>query len=116
MLLILIVVFLSSVGQILLKQGVSSIRLGDGVFSALRFGFGCATNYFVILGLACYALGAFLWLLVLKISNLSVAYPMISLTYPLVVFLSYLLFREPISLRQVIGIVAIMLGVSLIYR
>ncbi|KUK14704.1 MAG: EamA family transporter [Synergistetes bacterium] len=110
------VVFLSSLGQVLLKGGVSGIAFKGGLNSLLSFALDCAKNYVVVLGLLCYALGAFLWLLVLKLSDLSVAYPMISLTYPIVVFFSFLLFGETITLRQLIGIVAIMLGVSLVYR
>lgn len=110
------VVFVSSLGQILLKVGVSSVNFGGTLSFLLSFGIDCAKNYIVILGLFCYALGAFLWLLVLKLSELSVAYPMVSLTYPIVVFLSFTLFGGSITLRQVIGIVAIMVGVSLVYR
>jgi len=110
------VISLSSLGQILLKGGVSSIAVKEGANALLSFGVSCAKSYAVILGLLCYALGAFLWLLVLKLFDLSVAYPMVSLTYPIVVFLSFLLFGEPITLRQVMGIIAIMIGVSLVYR
>ncbi|MCX8128410.1 MAG: EamA family transporter [Synergistetes bacterium] len=82
----------------------------------MSFGVDCAKSYVVLLGLLCYALGAFFWLLVLKLSDLSVAYPMVSLTYPVVLFLSFILFGETITFRQIIGIAAIMVGVSLVYR
>lgn len=110
------VVSLSSLGQILLKGGVSTIELKGGFGSLLSFGIDCVRNYAIVLGLVCYALGTFLWLMVLKLLDLSVAYPMISLTYPVVVFLSFLVFGEPVTLRQMIGIVAIIIGVSLVYR
>jgi len=98
-------------------MGVSPLSLDlRNLNSILIFGLDCAKSYLVILGLFCYALGAFLWLLVLKVSDLGVAYPMISLTYPIILILSHILFHEVVTLRQVIGVLAIVIGISLVYR
>lgn len=56
------------------------------------------------------------WMIVLKKLPLSFAYPFISLTFPLVVLGSVLIFGEKVSAMQVLGLVLIVVGVSLYVR
>ncbi|MCA9971593.1 MAG: hypothetical protein KC425_15320 [Anaerolineales bacterium] len=68
------------------------------------------------IGLVMYGLSAVSWLWVLARAQLSYAYPILSLSYPIVVGLSAVFFGETISLLRWIGVGFIILGVSLLAR
>jgi multidrug transporter EmrE-like cation transporter len=114
--LILINVVLGSVGQISLKYGASQLGKGHaaaaatGLVGALK---GMFTPY-ILLGLALYAVSAVIWIRILKQVNLSFAYPMISLSYVVVVLLSVKFFGEKLSPLMISGLALVCFGVSLI--
>ena len=62
----------------------------------------------VLLGVA-----MLLWLLVLRVVPVSVAYPMLSLNFVLVAIAARLIWRESYSLQQWFGTLAIVAGVAL---
>ncbi|WP_052835385.1 EamA family transporter [Syntrophaceticus schinkii] len=70
----------------------------------------------VLIAFAFYAAGFFTWMKALTRENLSYVYPMVSLSYILVLFYSYFLFKEPITLNKFMGIVLIIGGVIFINR
>jgi drug/metabolite transporter (DMT)-like permease len=70
----------------------------------------------VIGGLACYALGAVFWLTVLSRVPLSLAYPMLALTYVAIPLLAWLLLGESVSGLRWVGIGVICAGVLLVAR
>ncbi|WP_433744920.1 EamA family transporter [Falsibacillus pallidus] len=107
-LLILVSVFLSAGGQIVLKLGANHPSTRDGIL-----GFFTLYN---ILGLGLYGLSAVMWMLVLRKVELSYAYPMVSLGYVLVVIASYYIFGESINTLRVAGLVFIMIGIVFISR
>ena len=63
-----------------------------------------------------YGLSAVCWLWVLARAQLSLAYPILSLTFPIVLGLSALLFAEVISPMRWAGVGIIVIGVSLLAR
>jgi len=63
-----------------------------------------------------YALSALCWLWVLARAHLSLAYPILSLTFPIVLSLSAYLFAEVISPMRWAGVGIIVVGVSLLAR
>ncbi len=63
-----------------------------------------------------YGLSAICWLWVLSRAQLSFAYPMLSLTFPIVVALSAVLFSESILPMRWAGVGVIVFGVSLLAR
>ncbi len=63
-----------------------------------------------------YGLSAICWLWVLSRAQLSFAYPMLSLTFPIVVGLSAVLFSESILAMRWAGVGVIVIGVSLLAR
>jgi multidrug transporter EmrE-like cation transporter len=69
------------------------------------------------LGALSYATSFVLWLVVLAKVPLSVAYPIaVGVTIAVSTLLAWLLLREPISLRMLIGIALIVVGVTLVSR
>jgi multidrug transporter EmrE-like cation transporter len=70
----------------------------------------------VIIGLLFYAVSTVFWLIALSKIELSVAYPMLSMGYILLMILSYFLLNESITMYKVIGTLLVVAGVTLISR
>lgn len=104
-------------GQLALKQGmtkVGMISVEIGTLPPLLLK--AFLTPFVLLGLALYIISAMMWLIVLSRVDLSFAYPMVAIGYIIVVFLSWLLFKEDVTVLRILGCLAIALGVTLISR
>lgn len=114
LLLALVSILLSSVGQLLLKQGLNSLQ--NPGLSALSFLLTALTNLTVLSGLAAYGLGAIVWLLALRQSPLSLIYPLVSLSYVAVAAGSVLLLGEAMPPQRIAGLAVIILGVVLVAR
>lgn len=72
------------------------------------------TNYYVIGGCVLYAISAFIFIPALRGGELSVLYPLVSLTYVWVALLSMKLLGERMNPTKWAGILFIIIGVSLI--
>ena len=70
----------------------------------------------VLLGLLFYTVGTVFWLIALSKIELSVAYPMLSLGYILLMILSYFLLNETITIYKIAGTLLVIVGVTLISR
>jgi len=68
------------------------------------------TNWQVALGIGCAVLAAFCWILAVSKSSLSFAYPFMGLAIVLVLALSPTILKEPVSIRQWIGVLIVCLG------
>lgn len=71
---------------------------------------------FSLIGIMFYAISAIFWMLALTKIELSVAYPMLSIGYILIFFISILLFNEPFKVIRLLGVLLITTGVYLISR
>lgn len=114
---ILISVVTSTVGQLLLKQGMNV--MGAITLSAnqiLSTTWKMVTNPYVFIGLAIYLAGTVFWMAALSRVDLSYAYPFASLSYVVMLVASWMMFDEKITLGRVIGTVVIGIGVLFIYR
>ncbi len=108
-LLLLIAIVLGVMAQLQLKQGMSqrpNFRLKD---LTLLTG-----NFPVLAGLSCFGISILLYLQALANLNLSVAYPTVSLGYVLVIIMSKVCFKEPISQTRWISVFIICAGVTLV--
>ncbi|UCH35512.1 MAG: multidrug resistance protein [Armatimonadota bacterium] len=119
LLLVFIAVVLASFGQIAMKHGMNLTgSLGPSPGVTILFGLLKAVfTPYVFLGLALYAISAMFWLMVLKqAQELSYVYPLIGSTYVIVLLLSWLFFKEHITLVRSVGVVLICLGVVFVAR
>ncbi len=108
-LLLLIAIVFAVMTQLLLKQGMlrrPNFRLKD--LAAL------AGNFPVLGGFICLGISILLYLQALSHLNLSVAYPTVSLGYVLVIIMSKVCFKEPISPTRWISVFIICAGVALV--
>ena len=92
--------------------GEVNLNLGNFLSTVIQI----FTRPFVILGLVLYAIGTIFWLTALSKVELSFAYPMLSLGYVLILFLSWILLGEKVSLIRFSGIALICLGLFLIVK
>lgn len=108
MLKILIYVGFSVGGLILLKIGTSNqfeLGITNGVFNL-------KINIYLLLGMLLYIMSFVTSLIAMKSMNLSFFYPVSAgLGYVCVCILSYFVLKESISLRQLIGMSLILVGV-----
>ena len=116
-LLILTCVVLGVCGQLLLKHGMSADPdKVDRVVEIIPRLTKAFLSPVVLAGFALYFLSATLWLIVLTRNELSYAYPMLSMGYVLVVFLSRMLFHEAVTGTRILGTLVVVFGVYLISR
>jgi drug/metabolite transporter (DMT)-like permease len=67
-------------------------------------------------GFLFYGLSSIIWLWVLSRVQISYAYPILALAFPIVVIFSVLLFGESVSLARWVGVSTIVVGVFLLAR
>jgi drug/metabolite transporter (DMT)-like permease len=109
-------VLLGSFGQICMKLGLQGVPVvetspGGTVLGALTW----MLRPWVAAGLGLYATSTLIWLLIISRVRLSVAYPMISISYILVTVLSASVLHEKVAWPLAIpGLTCITLGVTLI--
>lgn len=117
--LILFNVMLAAVGQIVLKVGTQQlggalVKPGATIIGTVLGAVRAMFTPYIFTGLMIYAFSAVTWIIILSRVNLSFAYPMISLSYVIVVILSAVLLRERVPLITIPGLILICIGVSLI--
>ena len=77
---------------------------------------GLVTDAPLIVGLALYGCGSALMILALRHGELSVLYPLISLSYVWVAILSVVIFHETMQPVKVAGIATVIAGVAILGR
>ena len=108
-------ILLAAVGQLLMKCGMRII----GVFSITSLPeklIPIFFNPYVFSGLSCFVISSVIWLVILSRTDLSLVYPMVSIAYIVVVFLSWIILKENVTALRWIGVAIICLGVYLISR
>lgn len=113
LILILLSVGLSAIAQIAMKSGVTgaSTPAATGVLGSY---ISMLTAPKVLLGLACYGLGALIWLRVLSMMDVSQAYPFVALGFVLTMALGFVLLGETPHLTRLLGAGFILVGVWLV--
>lgn len=115
--LIVFSVMLGSLGQICIKMGIGAgkIAIASSPIQTFVNILSAMIKPYSIIGLGLYVVSTFVWFLVVSRVKLSVAYPMISMSYILVVVLSAVILHEKVDWRFAIaGLLFISIGVSLI--
>ncbi len=115
--LILTGVLLNAVAQIVLKKGMSLIgNISVDLNSIIHMVLKATTNVYIYLGLFCYVLSFLVWLVVLSRTEVSYAYPFLSIGYIVAAIVGYFWLGESMTFYKVGGIALICCGVFLLYR
>jgi drug/metabolite transporter (DMT)-like permease len=101
-------------GQLILKYAIGRLNLNMDETGPIGYYVRLFTTPIVILGFFMYGLSSLVWLFILSKLPLSLAYPLVSMGYVLVVFFSWLLLREQVSMTRLAGVAVICLGVVLL--
>jgi len=110
-------VLLNALAQLFLKQGMRNIRPFSFVLkNLLSVGLEVALNFYILLGMVCYAFSIIVWLMVLSRVDVSYAYPLLSIGYIITALAGQFFLGESLGLERWIGIFVICLGVYLITR
>ena len=117
-----ILIMLTSIGlattaQLLLKAGMSRVGVITDVTAAggvVALALKVVTTWQVVAGLGLFGLSAVFWLVTLSRVPLSTAYPVVSLSYVLILVFSTLVLHERPSPAVWIGAVFIMSGIALV--
>jgi len=111
--LLLVSVAASVTGQLFLKIG--ALKLGKvNVSNAVNQILSIITTPELLIGLACYGLGAIAYILLLTRVNLSIAAPSASLVYVFSVLIGYFIFKESIPIVRLVGLSFIVGGIILV--
>lgn len=115
--LLMIAMCLTVTGELLLKTGMNrhgelNVSLSTLVPTAIKL----FTSPWVVGGFVFVFSGALFWLAVLSRWPLSLAYPLLSISYIIGIIASVLLLKEKVNLIQIAGVFVIILGVFLISR
>ncbi len=112
---VLICIVFTVVGQLLIKwQAMHAGNLPAAWPARASFFFNLVLNPWIMAGLASAVIAAFAWILAMTKLPISVAYPTMSLTYPLVMGLSWVMLGESLSVWRMIGAAFILAGVALL--
>jgi len=115
--LLLISVILTVLGQIFWKIGANQVgQIAISVSNFIPSTIKLFTNIWIILGCIILIVSSILWVVALTISDLSFAFPFLSLGYVLIFIVSWLLFHEQISILRLTGMILISLGIILVAK
>ena len=111
-------VLLNACAQLLLKAGTNALggaihlTAGNAVDTFLKV----ATQPPIIGGLACYGISLVVWIIGLSRTDVTIAYPMLSLGYVVGALGAWMFLGEIIPPQRMLAIGVIMLGVILLAR
>jgi len=115
--LILFTVFSNFLSQIMLKKGMTQIKLESlGAASLLQSLPSILLNIFVTGGLIVMVISMASHLLVLSKVDISYAYPFLGLSFVLVTAWGYFVLSEPMSVFKLAGVSLIVCGVALVAK
>jgi multidrug transporter EmrE-like cation transporter len=101
-------------GQLLLKFAIGRLSLSMDTAGPVGYYLRLFTTPLVLLGFLMYGFSSLIWLFILSKLPLSLAYPLVSMGYVLVVFFSWLLLHEHVNATRIAGVVVICVGVTLL--
>jgi len=107
-------VFFTVIGHLMLKHGMTKVGRINSISALPATIYRALGNPFVLFGLAVFVGTSMLWLVVLSRIKLSLAYPMLSMSYVLAIILAWLLLKEHIPWIRILGAFVIISGVCLV--
>jgi multidrug transporter EmrE-like cation transporter len=117
LLLVLVTAALTMVANLLLRSGIDAA--GGFTLGGLASTVASLLKLFMepkfVVGFVLYFMASVVWFRVVATEPLSVAYPLlVSCTFTLVTTGAVVVFSEPLTARQVLGLVVILAGIALI--
>lgn len=100
-------------GQLSMKAGMNKVGAieAEDIKQPFELIGRVVKSFWAVAGVALYAISAIFWLVALSRVPLSVAYPMVAAGYIVVVFYSWLVFKEQVRWFSWLGLALIVVGV-----
>ncbi|QJE01173.1 EamA family transporter [Massilia forsythiae] len=111
-------VLLNAAAQLLLKAGTNAmggaihLTAGNWFGTLLKIGM----QWPIIAGLGCYAVSVVVWIIGLSRTDVTIAYPMLSLGYVVSAFGAWMFLGEVVPPQRMLAIGVIIVGVVLLAR
>ncbi|MBC7456539.1 MAG: 4-amino-4-deoxy-L-arabinose transferase [Massilia sp.] len=111
-------VLLNAVAQLLLKAGTNALGGAIHLTAENWFATGIkvVTQLPILAGLVCYAISLVVWIIGLSRTDVTIAYPMLSLGYVVSAAGAWMFLGEVVSVQRLMAIGVIMVGVALLAR
>jgi multidrug transporter EmrE-like cation transporter len=110
-------VLLNAIAQLALKAATRRLGVLSPEHGGLvDMGLSIAAQPAVWFGLACYALSVVVWIVALSRTEVSVAYPFLSIGYVVTALVAWQCFGETLNPQRIAAIGLICAGVVLLYR
>lgn len=110
-------VTLNALAQIALRKTMQTIgTFPQSASDYFNFGYQLILNAWFITGMSLYAISIGLWMAVLGKTEVSLAYPFLSIGYIITAFIGYFFLHENVNLLRIIGLVTICIGIIIISR
>jgi multidrug transporter EmrE-like cation transporter len=111
-------VLLNAAAQIFLKAGTNA--LGGAIHLNAQNWFSTGIKVIsqlpILAGLACYAISLVVWIIGLSRTDVSIAYPMLSLGYVVGTAAAWMFLGEVVSIQRILALGVIVVGVALLAR
>ena len=109
-------ILLSTTGELFLKRGMNEIGVLDftSIGSIIPTFTRMAFNYNLWIGFAGFIGGSIFWLSVISRVPLSLAYPLLALSYVIIVLESWIFLGEGLHPLRLIGSIVVGVGVALV--
>ncbi len=115
--LVLAAILLGTAAQLLLKAGTNAVGAFEfTAANALPVGLRLALEPRILAGTGCYAVSLVIWIMALSRTEVSIAYPMLSIGFALNALLAWWLLGEAVTPVRMAGIGIIIVGVFLVAR
>lgn len=111
LLMLLVSTFLVA-GQLVLSKTLVHFAEGLTLTAVLRF----MSDKYLWVAVFLVGIGASVWMYVLSFQKISVAYPLVSLSYVLMIIAAYFLKGEAITYSKILGVLLICVGIFFISR
>ncbi len=113
---VLLTILFTTYGQLTLKWRLSQLaELPDNIFNKAFFlTKTILTDFYIFSGFLSAYIASLFWMIAIKKLQLNVAYPLMSLSFVLVFLFSTFFWNEKASISQIIGVLFILSGVTLI--
>jgi multidrug transporter EmrE-like cation transporter len=110
-------IFFTVYGQLIIKWRIGRYgQLPDGLPDKINFLFHVLLDPYILSGFAAAFIASFFWMAAMTKFDLSFAYPFMSLAFVLVLILSVMFFREPLTIHKVAGMFFIVTGIFISSR
>jgi len=99
--------------QLIIKWKMNSVDMSSyqTIAEKFTFAFSMLFNPYIMLSIIFTLLSGLSWMIAMNKFDISYAYPFTSLGFVFILFFSYLLFNEPLSIYKLTGTLLIVIGI-----